>query len=65
MQRFLAFLRNFWVCLTLALLSSIFAASEATLGNTGGAWFNGIIALLWLNEARRAKNRETEETEDV
>lgn len=61
----LSILRNFWVCCVLALLMAILAMGEVEAGRTGWAWFDGILALMWLNDARRAMNREKEETEDV
>jgi hypothetical protein len=60
-----AALRNFWVCLFLALLMAILCMGEVSLGRTGWAWFDGLLALMWLNDARRAMNRDKEETEDV
>jgi hypothetical protein len=57
----LAFLRNFWVCLALALVCAIMAAGSYNAeGGAGWAVFNGVIALLWLNDARRAMKREAE-----
>ncbi len=55
-----AFLRNFWVCLVFALFSMFGAAGSAAQGNTGWAWFMGILSLMWVNDARLAMNRDKE-----
>ncbi len=54
------FLNNFWVCLAVCLFLSFSAVTSYTEEATGWAWMLGIAALLWLNDARRALNREKE-----
>ena len=60
----LAFLKNFWVCLGVALFCSWQAATSYTEGDTGWAWLLGILALMWLNDARRAMQREANDEEE-
>lgn len=55
---------NFWVCLAFCLFLSCQAASSYTEGSTGWAWLLGIFALVWLNDARRALNRDKEDTDE-
>ena len=59
------FLTNFWVCLGFTLVCAFVAAGYVVEGRMGWAWFNAIIGLLWLNDARRALNRGKEEKADV
>ena len=60
----LGFLRNFWVCLFFTLLCAWLAAISYTDGHTGWALFNAGIALMWLNDARKAKNRDKEASDE-
>ena len=54
----LAFLKNFWVCLGVALFCSCQTVQHYERGEIEWAWVLGFFALLWLNDARKAMQRE-------
>lgn len=54
------FFSNFWVCCAFALWCAWLAAGSAQRGDIGWAWLLGFFALVWLNDARRALNRDKE-----
>ncbi len=54
------FFSNFWACLAFALWCAWLSAGAGQRGDIGWAWVLGIFALVWLNDARRALNRDKE-----
>lgn len=51
---------NFWICLAFALWCVCLSAVSAQMGDISWAWVLGILGVLWLNDARRALNRDKE-----
>ena len=59
------FISHFWVCLGIALFCSVqAAASYAAEDGIVWAWVMGICALFWLNDAKRALNRDKEANDE-
>ena len=64
MRTKITFFSNFWVCLLFCLFCSWQAAASYAGGSTGWAWILGIFALVWLNDARKAMQREASDDDE-